>query len=509
MRERMNVLFIITDQQRADHLGCAGNPDLKTPNLDRLASEGLQFTNAYVANPICMPNRSSIFTGKYPSIHGVRCNGINLDPKIPTFTQTLLDNGYHTCSIGKIHLNFYGTPFSRKFDSAEQMIPFLYTPKDKRKPIAHPYHGLDEVMLTIGHGDAVSGHYLDWVEERAPEYFEIIKHRAPRLFHEVLDDSPIPEEIYHTTYITEETISFLKRFSEGYYGKKPFFLHCSFPDPHHPVCPPGKYKKIYDPEKIQLPSTFNDIKPLYNHKALGKYVNVYRRTTMRETTEEEARKFIAYTYGTISMIDHGVGQILAALNSFGLEKNTMIIFTSDHGDFMADHGIILKALAHFQGVLKVPFIWKVPGLTKPGTITNSLASSIDIPTTILNLLDIKAKDHPPVMQGYDLSPILRDPSIQVRDHCIIEEDQDFEDAKDSLKLPSMKVRTMITGDYRITVYNTREDAGDLYNLKKDPYEQHNLWDDKNSRELKNKLLSKLLHELIKLQDRTPRRQARA
>ena len=144
-----------------------------------------------------------------------------------------------------------------------------------------------------------------------------------------------------------------------------------------------------------------------------------------------------------------------------------------------------------------------------GTITNSLASSIDIPTTILNLLDIKAKDHPPVMQGHDLSPILRDPSIQVRDHCIIEEDQDFEDAKDSLNLPSMKVRTMITGDYRITVYNTREDAGDLYNLKKDPYEQHNLWDDKNSRELKNKLLSKLLHELIKLQDRTPRRQARA
>jgi arylsulfatase A-like enzyme len=509
MSEKMNVLFIITDQQRADHLGCAGNPDLKTPNLDRLASEGIRFTNAYVANPICMPNRSTIFTGKYPSIHGVRCNGINLDPNIPTFTQTLLDNGYHTCSIGKIHLNFYGTPFSRIYNSAEQMIPFLFTPKNKRKPIPKPYYGLDEVELTIGHGDSVSGHYLDWIEERAPEYLDIIKHRAPRLFHEVLADSPIPEEIYHTTYITEKTISYLKRCSEGYYGNKPFFLHCSFPDPHHPVCPPGKYKDMYNPDDIEIPSTLNDIKPLYAHAALGPYVNLFRRVTMRETTEEEARKFIAYTYGTLSMIDHGVGQILAALNSFGLEKNTMVIFTSDHGDFMADHGILLKALAHFQGVIKIPFIWKIPEVTRPGTITDSLASSIDIPTTILNLLDVKTKDQPTVMQGYDLTPILSDPEKKVRDHCIIEEDQDYHDSKDSHSMPSMKVRTMITEKYRITVYHSNEDAGDLYNLENDPLEQYNLWDDINLKDLKNKLLNKLLHEVIKLQDRAPRRQARA
>ena len=114
------------------------------------------------------------------------------------------------------------------------------------------------------------------------------------------------------------------------------------------------------------------------------------------------------------MIDHSVGQILAALNSFGLEKNTIIIFTSDHGDFMADHGLILKGLAHFQGVLKGPFIWKVPGVTKSGSITNSLASSIDIPTTILNLLNIKTKEQPPVMQGHDLSPILMNPEKKVR-----------------------------------------------------------------------------------------------
>lgn len=508
MSEKSNVLFIITDQQRYDHLGSSGNPDIKTPNLDRLAAEGIRFSNAYVANPICMPNRSSIFTGKYPSIHGVRCNGINLDPKMPTFTQSLIQSGYHTFSIGKIHLNFYGTPFKRKYDSVEQMIPFIYTPKEKRKPIPKPYYGLNEVELTIGHGDAVSGHYLDWIEEKAPEYLDIIKYRAPRLFDKVLDESEIPEEIYPTQYITERTIDFLKRFSEGHYGNKPFFLHCSFPDPHAPVCPPNKYREMYDPKKIQLPSSFNNFDHLYEHATLGSYANVLKRAQMRKTNEDEARKFIAYTYGAISMIDHGVGQILAALNSFGLDKNTIVIFTSDHGDFMGDHGMILKGLAHFQGVLKVPYIWKVPGVTTPGTITNSLASSIDIPTTILSLLKIKDKYRPRVMQGHDLTQILRNPDIEVRDHCIIEEDQDYEDAKDLSNLPSMKVRTMITEGYRITVYN-KEGTGDLYNLNRDPDELHNLWDDENFKDLKSKLLNKMLHELIKLQDRTPRRQARA
>ena len=176
---------------------------------------------------------------------------------------------------------------------------------------------------------------------------------------------------------------------------------------------------------------------------------------------------------------------------------------------MADHGIILKGLAHFQGVINVPFIWKIPGVTKSGGITNSLASSIDIPTTILNLLDINKKDQPPLMQGYDLTPILKDPEKKVRDHCIIEEDQDYHDSKDSHSMPSMKVRTLITENFRLIVYQNRENVGDLYNLKDDPYEQHNLWYDKNSGDLKSRLINKLLHELIKLQDRTPRRQARA
>jgi arylsulfatase A-like enzyme len=510
MKKKMNVLFIISDQQRADHLGCAGNPDLKTPNLDKLASEGIRFANTYVANPMCMPNRATIFTGKYPSVHGVRSNGINLDHNIPTITQTLLNNGYHTCSIGKIHLNFYGAPYSRKFKSVESMITSIFVDKDKKPPIPKPYYGLDEVEFTIGHGWAVGGHYLDWLEEKNLEYYKSVKNNASKLFDYITCDTTIPEELYQTTYVTEKTISFLKRFSEGKYGNKPFFLHCSFPDPHHPVSPPGKYKEMYDPEEIKISPTFRNLESVHDHEVLGEYFKRRGSSThgavSRIISEEQLRKFQAYTYGTISMIDHGIGQILAALKILGLENNTMVVFTSDHGDFMGDHGIIMKGRAHYQGEVKVPFIWKVPSITKPGTVTKSLASTIDIPSTILSLLNIKRRDFPPGMQGFDLTPILKKPETEVRDCCIIEDDADT--LRDKSGFLPFRARTMITDKYRITVYHGREKTGDLYDLKNDPHELINLWHDPNSIEIRNNLVNKLLHEIINIDERTVR-QARA
>ncbi len=507
MSKNQNVLFLITDQQRADHLGCAGNQDLKTPNLDELAKEGVRFTNAYCANPMCMPNRATIFTGKYPSLHGVRCNGINLDKSIPTITQTLLDNNYQTYSIGKIHLNFLGNAYSRKSHSEEALIPSIYTPSKKKTPHPRPYYGLDEVDMVIGHGDAVGGDYLDWVEERAPEYHEQIKKRAPKLFDKIMDDSPIPEDIYHTSYITEKAISFLERFSEGNYGDKSFFVHCSYPDPHMPVCPPGRYNKMYDPEKLEIPSNLDDVQKLYQHEVLGPFINVYRPNWLRETTETELRQFLAYTYGTLSMIDDGIGKILAALNNLGLEEDTIVVFTSDHGDLMGDHGLLLKGPAHFNGVLNVPLIWKVPGLTQKGKITNSLVSSIDIPQTLMELLQIKEKYRPVGMQGKDITPILKDPSKKVRDCCIIEEDEQSQ--KDSHDLPSLRVRTMVTDTYRLTVYQNHENYGELYNLKRDPQEQKNLWYDGDYASIKQQLLRKFFYKLIELQPDFPHKQARA
>ncbi len=506
--EKKNVLFIITDQLRADHLECAGNPVIKTPNLDKLAKDGLRFTRFYCSNPMCMPNRATFFTGLYPSLHGVRCNGINLNTKIPTITQTLHDAGYHTASMGKIHLNWSAPGYSRKYKSVECSTDWLFKPKNKRPKIPIPYYGLDEVEIVIGHGDAVSGHYLDWLEEKTKGtgILEDLKARSARAFEKIYYDTPLTKDLYQTTYVTERTIAFLKRFSEGKYEGKPFFMHCSYPDPHHPVCPPAPYRDMYKPEEINLPPAY--IESLEDHELIGPALRnpIIAAMVLRKSTEEEIRKFLAYTYSAITMIDHGVGQILEALKTLGLENNTMVIFTSDHGDLGGDYKLLLKGPAPYKGVLNIPLIWKIPGFTKEGTITDSLASTIDLPTTILSLLNIDKKLYPPEMLGYDLTPVLKDPKVKVRDHVIIEEDEELPMMKKE-RQANVRLRTMITETHRISISYGYEHFGEIIDLKNDPLEINNLWFYENSKELRFKLLNKLTHELLNLQSRLPRKQA--
>ncbi len=453
-----------------------------------------------------MPNRATLFTGMYPSLHGLRCNGINLNPNIPTFTQTLHDAGYHTASMGKIHLNWSAPSYSRKYKSVECSTDWLFKPKNKRPKIPIPYYGLDEVEIVIAHGDAVSGHYLDWIEKKAPEILESLKERSTRAFEQIYYDTPLSKDLYQTTYITERTIAFLERFSNGEYGNKPFFLHCSYPDPHHPVCPPSPYREMYELNDIDLPPAFN--KSLEDHELLGPFLKdpILSTIVFRKSTENEIRKFLAYTYGAITMVDDGVGQILATLKSLGLEKNTVVMFTSDHGDLGGDYGLLLKGPAHYKGVVNVPMICKIPGMTKKGSVTNSLGSTIDLPITILSLLNIETKFWPPELQGVNLTPILQDPSLKVRDHVIIEEDEELPKMQSALDT-NVRLRTMITESHRITLRQGYENFGEIIDLKNDPVEMNNLWHDTKSKELRFKLLNKLTQELMNLQSRLPRKEA--
>jgi len=504
MNEKMNVLFIITDQQRADNLSCAGNRILKTPNIDRLASEGLRFTNAFCANPICMPNRGSILTGLYPNMHGCRSNGINLPENVPTITETLLKKGWHTHAIGKLHLNFLERSYKKGDFSAESIRAWIDPQKVQkmREVFLKPYYGFDQVEIVVGHGDRCAGHYLDWLEEKLPHCIESTKKRSENLFPALCYESELPEECYPTSYITERTIAFFERYVNEHHGNKPFFLFCSYPDPHHPVCPPGKYKNKYKPKDIELPSNFNDLENLKKHPFLAQFIinppmkDLY--LVQRATTEEETREFISKTYGAISMIDHGVGQILASLEKLGMADNTIIIYTSDHGDLMGEHGMILKGPSPFNGVLNVPLIWKVPGITKPGSVSDSLISSIDFAPTLLKLLNIKTRDQPPDMQGVDMTPILKDPSLKVRDHCLIEEDEEIFRVK-------LRLRHLITEDHKITVYEHLRDYGDIFDRKNDPDEINNLW--YKDKELRSKLIEKLFYENLAAQSRYPHRVA--
>ncbi|MHA1985991.1 MAG: sulfatase family protein [Promethearchaeota archaeon] len=498
MSEKMNLLFIITDQQRADALSCAGNPILKTPHIDSIANEGVRFTNYYCSTPICMPNRASFFTGLYPSVHGTRSNGINLNPNLPLLSGILSESGYHTCNVGKLHFNFYAKSNDRRVSSYEEIPKGLFG-KLPSSSLPTPYYGFDEFYMANGHGDVNTGNYYEWLADKDLGKAEYLKRNITninKLYYETI----IPEELYPTTYIADRSIDFLERFSEDKYEKDNFFLHCSFPDPHHPVCPPGKYKDLYKPEDIELPSNFKDAKNLINHPFLGNQLKDKRFIHLlpQMVDEETAKIFTALTYGTIAMINDNVGRILKSLEKTGLSENTMIIFTSDHGDYCGDHGLVLKGPAHFRSVINMPLLWRIPGITKPG-IANSLVSTVDLPITILNLLNVKKKLIPENLQGYDITSILKDPKHKIRQQVLIEHDEEI--TKDKV----FRLRTLITENHRLTLYDGYDDFGDIFDLTTDSDELINLWD--VDKELRNRLTEKLLREIISIRPRTPKRNA--
>jgi len=503
MNEKMNVLFIISDQHRYDHMSCSGNTVLHTPNLDRLSSEGVHFTNAFCTNPMCMPNRATLLTGLYPNVHGIRSNGMNLSEDIPTITQTLVHKGWHTAAFGKLHHQFNVAPYKTHYRSAELFQDWVF-PKDDGRPVREnfpiSYYGYQEVETVLGHGACLCGHYLDWLEERSPQHAKKMIEQWEDIdnFFAVFTEHQLPVELYSSAYVVDRTTAFLERHARGEYGKKPFYVHCSFPDPHQPVWPPGKYKDMYNPNDIELPKSFHNLENLRKHPYLAPYINVMPGAMLRESTKEEAKKFIAYTYGIVSLIDDSVGQILAALEKLGYADNTIVVYTSDHGDLMGEQGMLFKGPSAYKGVFHIPMIWKVPGVTK-AAMTDALMSSIDYPKTILNLLGIKQRHQPPNMQGYDMTPVLQNPDDsekQPRDCCLIENDEEVGPLY-------VRLRHLITKDHKLTVYEGHKEYGDLFNRKNDLDEINNIWFDEP--EVRFNMVNRLLHELLTVQSRYPER----
>ncbi|MCB1388757.1 MAG: sulfatase-like hydrolase/transferase [Rhodobacteraceae bacterium] len=520
---RPNILLIMTDQHRADHLGCYGNPVLRTPHIDSLARGGLKHEAMFVNCPICMPNRIAMMTMRMPSANGARQNGIPMDRDAVSYVDLLRAAGYRTALVGKSHLQAMTDravpPESAPADPAlspppagldeawrsrragpdygAELIPAWIA--DPERTVALPHYGFDEVHFANGHGDQVHGHYDAWVRDRGGDLSALAGRKnaipdaavtAPQAWR-----TSVPETLYPTSYIAEETCAFLERAAGQ---QQPFFLQCSFPDPHHPFTPPGRYFDLYDPSQIPLPPSFarrdqgeHPLAVLLREREARGASHNQAAAPFAVSDPAVARQIIALTYGMIAMVDDAVGRILATLDRLDLRRETVVIFTADHGDFMGDHGLMLKHGLHGEGVLRVPFLWSDP--EGPPARVAEIGCSIDLGPTILARAGL-APFHG--AQGLDLFAAAPAPRAGI----LVEEDE----LPDHLAAPyGMRTRSFVTPEYRLTLYEGWE-GGELFDRRADPHELVNLWDDPSRSATRARLTEAMLRETIRLGDRARR-----
>lgn len=520
--KKPNILLFITDQQKAQHLGAYGNKIVKTPNLDAIAQRGWRADNFYVATPICMPNRSSLMTGRMPSAHGVRHNGIPLPLDSVTFVEKLKEDGYETALIGKSHLqNMTGFGPHWPGPTDPHTEGEAYHPKDGnyeqewgphwREDASHdvqtPFYGFSHVTLAVDHGDQVWGHYWRWLEKNYPEVAASTgrENAIPTPEYELSQfgqawRTRVPEELSISSYLGQETKARLRDYAKG---DKPFFMMCSFPDPHHPFTPPGRYWDMYDPDDMDLPESFHacehyptspPVQWLYDQR--DQRVALKTTPAVFACNEREAREAIALNYGSITHIDEVIGQVMQELKDQGLSDNTIVIFMSDHGEYLGDHQLLWKGPVHFRSVLRTPFIWMDPHDPHANGSSDALSSTLDLASTILDRVGITPYNG---MQGKSLLPLMRGECDQLRDKVLIEEEgQRIMFGFDR----RVRMRTLISTQYRLSIYDGC-DWGELYDLHADPHELQNLWHSESHKDAKLAMLQALSLAMIEHSETSP------
>lgn len=497
---RPNILLIMTDQHRWDHVGFNGNTVVSTPNLDALAAEGTVFPRTYVANPTCSPNRAALLTGRSPSAHGLRVNGMPLALDTRTIADSLSEAGYTTHHIGKSHLQPYGitvereAPGSERVGELDQQYRWEDRARHEQEQVEMPdsYYGFQRVELTCGHGDNVGGHYTHWLRAHGVEPDEV---RGPAnaidqsTSWEQVYQTAVPTELYPSTFVAERAEAAIREYAAS---NTPFMVIASFPDPHHPFTPPGEYWSMYNPDDMPMPDSFDaehmNIPPHIENMRDASGVGGHEYTGWAPTAEQY-REALAAEYGMITLIDDCVGRIIAALDDAGVRDDTVVIFTSDHGDLFGDHGLMFKHALHYEGCIRVPLM--ISGAGVGSGRDDTLVSTLDIGPTIVDLADAAPL---PGAQGQSL---IGHRGRKERTEVLIEEDELF-------SLPGLpgpiRMRTVVTDDGRLTMYAGSETHGELYSTADDPLETVNLFGNSQHSDLETRLRDRLLHAMMGADD---------
>ncbi len=461
MGRKPHILILMTDQQRADCLSCAGHPQIRTPHLDRIAGEGVRFTQAITVSPVCMPARASFINSLYPHNHGMWQNRGCLQPHGPTLFHHLREAGYRTAHIGKAH--YYRHGGGHMADREEYMHGL----------------GLEDVHETTGPMATrkVQSYMTDcwaeggWHEVFKEDYADRLRRRGDNPF--FVRASPLPVDLYPDSYVGRKAVEYIQEYDDG----RPMCLFVGFPSPHDPWDAPGEYATMYDREKTPEPIPW----PAQGRSLPPHIRDMEDFQPMNGSTLENIRGIRTNYYGKISLVDHWIGRILDALDEKGLLDNTLIVFWSDHGEMLGDHRRLWKSTFH-ESSMRVPLILRWPDHFEKGVSSDALVEIIDVYPTLMEVLDLGKVQR---CLGESLLPLLIDPRASFRD----------------LQLSEIAH----AGERRLCIrtqghkYAVREngDGYMMYDLGQDPHEQNNIIGQHDG--LEQQLRERLLRRLVATQ----------
>ncbi len=465
--KRPNILWFCADQQRSDTVGALGNPYVRTPTLDRLVGDGVAFRNAYCQSPICTPSRASFMTGMYPSrLHNTRNGNDTFPDHPPLITKLIAASGYECGMIGKFHLQSSGNRTEPRLDDGYSFWKFSHAPRD----------------------DWPEGHdYADWVRAKGGDLDRLR-----------LSEEHVPPEFHQTTWASERAGEFIRRRRQC-----PWLLSINIYDPHPPFIPPKVYSDRFDPQ--QMPGPHFRESDLAQQARLS---DIDFQGDARSPEERDAKAIQAKYYAMIAQIDDRLADILNVLEETGQLENTVIIYTSDHGEMMGDHGLLEKGCRFYEGLVRVPLIFSWPGHFKSNLQTGALVELLDMTSTVLDLTGLESPDY---VQGRSLLPLLlgEAPPGHHRDFVRCEYfdaidaamtrapsgpfGREFEPGSAEARAESFKsspgsFATMYRDSrYKLSVYHG-DNLGELYDLETDPWEFENLWDSPAHQEIKHELI---------------------
>lgn len=433
---KLNVVEVIADQHQAACMGCEGHPQVITPNMDRLASEGVRFEHAYTQNPICTPSRVSILSGQYCHNHGYYGLSGPRPDALPSFFSHFREKGYRTAGIGNLH-----------------------TPDDPRNWLEkHLDLYMDCFNWVDGSSETPRHAELRKLGLLEKEDFTLIEKRRDLLLEGM--PSQLAFDLSQEGWSVRQAI----RFIDDCQGE-PFCMQVSLERPHQPFFPDRQFWEMY-PDDLDLPPTIDQdpSKRPPHFKAAYKHFHEFKWPIEPIGFEEGARRMWRGYLASITHVDHALGLLLDHLDESGLADETLVIYHADHGGYSGTHGIMEKAPGICsESVCRVPFIWRVPGVTKAGSTCRELVENVDIGPTIAALCGLPPMD---TVDGRDISQMLRGDPTPVREVAVTEN-------------PWSKA--LRWKEWRFVHYQPemfeKEDVGELYDLSKDPEETENLYHD--------------------------------